>query len=1003
MDALVAAIEAVGEWFSGAAAVLAFAAFLVEFVRGRSETRSFRPLIGWITALLGGVAVAVAVVALRGRKVTALSSDGLPLGIALLLGLALLVVGAATAILTPSADRSVLRDIAAAVEATVRRTQAESGFVPSNHVPLPLDVSDGLAWLSRGRTSTVRELSTSRMATASVAVVAGVPGSGKSVALWQFAADACRRVRQRRRPRELVVYVSVRMLPRVGGPIDQDLVRDHLKRSVSEGNSALGSKLEAYLDNPGGPRWVFLFDLDAELTREQEVAYFEALRNFMRHRDRDRALVAVRDQFPDARPVFTVRPPDRHRTRVLLEKQGLTVTALVDNELAELLATPELIMKFGVHVLDAPAGTDIGSVVESFIGTRLDRHAAVGQTAVALRERAEATAYRVIMAEAGEHEAAALLAAQLGAVERGGFTFRFPIVGTHLAAGYVVRTRLAPALPVMVRNESTRALLITVLRRADDTYTASLMQAVDDLVAQRCGAPDPALSATLPPLGSFRWDQEVLHVLEVVSAAAFTRPALPISPGLRASVDQVVWQAVFGGGRHERDLALDLLPLCSPDHVLALYRQARSLHYDERTTSIIASYLRVDLARTTFAERFVIVAQGVSTWLDAPLPLPARHERGILVDLLEASAKVAMATLAGGAVLLLSQATRAAHVPGVLTLCGLAAGLAALAWRLRKGLERMTTSDAITLVATGIVGSALVFALTVNALFALVVEATELDFVGLAGSVIFVWAFAWPITMFAAVLHDNPPRGKQWLLPHRVLLRVPDYRPEWGRHADSWRDRLRAVRTAPRIVLLILAAAVFAVLPVDMPIRGEVEILIDVPALLLVLAAVGFTLRGRKSALTPMDVINRQVFAGTLTEEQLFAEIRQRAEHGSGQLLRLFTVLATAPAGSLRNCVHVLQSLDNVLEFLERTLPKPAKSFRTQPARPDLWRYAPPTQPADLLPWAVERDREGHGFMVSLANSQRHRALLGDAIRNANADIEVPPAEPYQVDPAVAD
>lgn len=987
-----AAIEAVGEWFSGAAALLAFVAFLAEFVRGRSETRSFRPLIGWITALLGGAAVAVAVVALRGRGVTALSSDGLPLGIALLLGLALFVVGVATAVLTPSADRPVLRDIAAAVEAAVRRTQVDSGFVPSNHVPLPLDVSDGLAWLSRGRTSTVRKLSTSRMATASVAVVAGVPGSGKSVALWQFAADACRRVRQRRRPRELVVYVSVRMLPRIGGPIDQDLVRDHLKRSVSEGNSALGSKLEAYLDGPGGPRWVFLFDLDAELTREQEVAYFEALRNFMRHRDRDRALVAVRDQFPDARPVFTVRPPDHHRTRVLLEKQGLTATALVDSGLAELLATPEMIMKFGVHVLDAPAGADTGTVVESFIGTRLDRHAALGQTAMALREQVEATAFRVITAEAGEHEVAALLAAQLGAVERGGFAFRFPVVGTHLAAGHVVRTRLAPALPVMVRNESTRALLTTVLRRADDTYTASLMQAVEDLVAQRCGASDPAGSATLPPLGSFRWDQVVLHVLEVVSAAAYTRPDLPISPRLRASVDQVVWQAVFGGGRHERDLALDLLPLCSPDHLLALYRQARSLHYDERTTSIIACYLRVAPAKTAFAERFVMVARGVSAWQDAPLPLPARHERGILVDLLGGSTKVAKSALVGAAVLLLSQATRAAQVPGVLILCG----LAVLAWRLRKGLERLTKADGVILAATGILGGALALPLTLFAVFWLVVEAATLDFVGLARSAFFVWAFTWPIAMFASVLHDNPPRGRLWLLPHGVLSHVQDYRPEWGRYADSWRDRLRAVRTVPRIVLLILAAAVFAVLPVDMPIRGEVEILIDGPALLLVLAVVGFTLRGRKSALTPMDVINRQVFAGTLTEEQLFAEIRQRAERGSGQLLRLFALLATAPAGSLRKCVHVLQSLDNVLEFLERTLPKPTTPFRTftQPARPDLWRYAPPTQPPDLLPWAVERDGEGGGFMVSLANSQRHRALLGDAIRNANADIEVPSAEP---------
>ncbi|KOX30083.1 hypothetical protein ADK67_10000 [Saccharothrix sp. NRRL B-16348] len=1005
VDALVEAIGEVGGWLSGAASVLAFAAFLVEFVRGRSETRSFRPLIGWITALLGGVAVAVAVVALRQREVAPWFPDGQLLGLLLVAGLLLVVLGAMTAIFTPSVDRPVLRDIAAAVDAAVRRTQAESGFVSSNHVSLPLDVSDGLAWLTRGRTSKVRELSTSRVATASVAVVAGAAGSGKSVALWQFAADACRRVRKERRPRELVVYVSVRMLSRISGPIDQDLVREHLKRSVSDGNSTLGVKLESFLDKNDGPRWVFLFDLDAELTREQEIAYFEALRNFMRNRDRDRAVVAVQDQFPDARPVFTVRPPDNDTTRVLLEKQGLMLAGSVlpiGSELAGLLDTPEMIMKLGVHVLDAPAGADAGVVVESFIGTRLDRHAALGQSAAALREQLEATAFRVIMSPVAEsvreQDVAPLLAAQLGAVERGRFVFRFPVVATHLAAGHVMRSRPVPVLSDMVRNEAARALLTTVLSRADQTYTASLMQAVDDLVTDRCGTPDAAAASTLPPLGSFRWEPEVLHVLSIVCDATFTRPDLPISPRLRALANQAVWQAIFGGGRHERDLALTLLPLCSADHILALYRQAMSLHYDHRTTSIIALHLKVASTKTTFVERFAMVGRGMSAWQETPLPLFSlrKEERGLLADLIDGVGKVFTATLLGAAVLVLALATKAAPIPGLIVTCSFAGGLLFLAWRSRRGFVHLNALNASIVSACAVLVATLTCIFALIPLTNLIVAVFTLDFLGAARSSIFLWAFTWPVAMFAAVLHD-PPGRRNWLLPHRVLVHIPAYRTEWGQYADSLLERIRSLRTTPRIAFLTLTIGVLAVVPVDMPIRGDLERNIDIPALLLALTVIGLLLRRRKSALTSMDVINRHVFAGTMTEEELFTEIRQRAERGSGQLLRLFALLAAAPAGSLHNCVHVLQSLDNVLEFLERTLPKPAAPFIkafTHPARPDLWRYAPPTRPADMLTRAVKQDNDTHGFIVWLANSQRHRALLGEAIRNATTDIPVAPTEP---------
>jgi hypothetical protein len=43
----------------------------------------------------------------------------------------------------------------------------------------------------------------------------------------------------------------------------------------------------------------------------------------MCHRDNDRAPIAVREKFPDARPVLTPCSPDVRQIRELLQKQGI--------------------------------------------------------------------------------------------------------------------------------------------------------------------------------------------------------------------------------------------------------------------------------------------------------------------------------------------------------------------------------------------------------------------------------------------------------------------------------------------------------------------------------------------------------------------------------------------------------------------------------------------------------------------------------------------------------
>jgi hypothetical protein len=345
-----------------------------------------------------------------------------------------------------------------------------------------------------------------------------------------------------------------------------------------------------------------------------------------------------------------------------------------------MIGTPAMIMQFGGHIVDAGATSKTAEdVVESFIGARLDRHAALEQSIVALREQAEKVAYRMVIDDVDQpvraQDAAPLLAAQLGRVERGVFAFRFAVLQTYLAAAYVIHTQPAIVVADIVRNETTREVLLGALRRADSVYAGSLVQAIEKLVREHGSPPDDLHASTLPPVGSFRWSPVVLQYIDYSALG------------------------------------------------------------------------------------MVILAAGV------------------------------------------------------------------------------------------------------------------------------------------------------------VVLR---------------RDTAK---------------------------------------------------------LASVDVVGRQVFDGTVTDEELLIELTERAERGQSELTQLLKMLAAAPQGALLHCVRMLQSFDNLLEFFERTLPVPTKVTIHSPLKPDMWRYAPKTQPSRLLEWAVEFDRKHAGFLVKMANSERHRVMLSRAIDNATVEV----------------
>lgn len=90
----------------------------------------------------------------------------------------------------------------------------------------------------------------------------------------------------------------------------------------------------------------------------------------------------------------------------------------------------------------------------------------------------------------------------------------------------------------------------------------------------------------------------------------------------------------------------------------------------------------------------------------------------------------------------------------------------------------------------------------------------------------------------------------------------------------------------------------------------------------------------------------------------------------------------------MHGCVGVLESLDKLLEFLERTMPEPPSSSAPgHPIRLGAWSYAPESCAPAVREWAVEFDRENPGFLVEMANSEKCRELLSRAIRSANASL----------------
>ncbi|MFD4637382.1 hypothetical protein ACFWN2_08720 [Lentzea sp. NPDC058436] len=968
------------------AALVALLAFLTEFVKGRSDTRSFRPVVGWSVAIVSSFALVVALYALQRTGLSPIEGEGRALGTVAVASILLVAAGILTAVLTPSVDRSAFRELASAVEAFVQGCDPDDRLARSNRVALGLKVSYEVAWSGSTTTSRARDLGAVRLPTAAVAVLAGPSGSGKSVELRSHIISICRRAKQHRRPRELAVYVSVRMLKAIEGKITQDTIAEQLSEAVRQDNRELGSRLLDYLNGRLGPSWFFAFDLDGELTREQETEYFEAVRNFMRHRDRDRAVIAVRRRFPDAQPVCTPCEPTPQRVRELLHMQD--IVDVPEGMPQEIAASPAMIMQFG-----APT-KPLAAVLDSFVAQSF-RHNSLGESTKAMRAQAEDVAFRLLFNASEpvlDREMEPLLRAGLGRVECGSFSFRYEALHVHLAASHLARSADEVSLTQLCQGDLNRAVLLDALRCGGEGFLERLLKLVEEWVNANVDVPE-ILDTTLPPAFKFTWPPTLSHVFGVLCVALDEILPIKLSSRLQHVIDHLVWLGMFGGSRTDRERTLVLLGLASPGRVLDLYRQAVALGiFDIRTMSLIALHIRqspADDDRLTLQDRVLMLIGALLAWTGGQF-FPKRRRFGepaLLLAMMRGviATNVAVSAVGSMALFILGYSGVGLAVGAVFVTLSLF--LAFLAWKVRSGPQDLSVWAAKTVFWSAFIGVVAAAYLSLIAFFSMLNDILSRDFASALIGPLLLWLFSWPVAMLAQVVHD-PFRQRGWLLPQQIFLELPAYRSELTQLKRMLVRMTSHLRSPRRWIAIGIPGAVIASLTYDLPIPGETEIGVDGSIAMVSMVAIGVLLvrAPRAKKVESPEVVGRQIVDGTMTSDLLLHELATRAEQGSERITELLKMLASAPRGALFAVADVLNSFEKLLEFLEHTLPTPlTRTSSIGVVKRGLWLYAPAGSVPQLVDLAVSFDKEHSGLLVRLAHSKNDRKLLSDAIKAATS------------------
>lgn len=501
-------------------------------------------------------------------------------------------VSVAVAIHAPASDLPKLRAIAAAAEEYINRLRS-ADIDQGRYVPMSMYPRGGV-WVRRTRFTRL-----SRWPTAPLTLLAGGPGSGKSVCLRQMALGLCGDVKRRRRPRQMVVYIDLHTLNAAPDTLTLDVVREHLKASVRASDEAAAEFLDQYLERPRSVRWVFLFDsLDAlaltsslpapgdssrnpqESTMEE---YVRCIARLVENRRDFRAIIAVR-QVPKTRsftgPVQTMADLSPRQQRTVLRPFGITSTThrdvfdrlSFDPVVKDIAANPLLLSMLGQY-LQTTKATELRrtryEILDGIIDTQIES-ATNPTSATEVRLNVERISYRMFaecvdgvatsatqtMVDSATDTTTVTTAGD-AAVEKSdvprlwrrhwsGFQFCHRAIQVHFAATYLLNQESSPTAYELITSERWDNVVITALQAGSATFRSLITQAAADLLVAEVAllrelVPNVRtyLQEEQPQInpGGFEWPPLARHVLRILREGLRFESVLSPEPLPAAAVD----------------------------------------------------------------------------------------------------------------------------------------------------------------------------------------------------------------------------------------------------------------------------------------------------------------------------------------------------------------------------------------------------------------------------------------------------------------------------------
>lgn len=961
---------------SSAAGVLALALEIIR--RGRTTERSFRPVVGLTVALLGLVACAAAIWALVVGHISPLSVHGRVWTIAGGAGVVLLFGGLALAVLVPTADRRLLARIARVADQVVQQCDRRDGFTVDQYVDL------GVRPVTRPARR-LRPLTVQMVAETGVTVVCGPAGSGKMMALRALVRDWSRRAQFSRRPDTVVLYVDLAEMDDFSGPVTVDIVRDHLLSSFDNDTHLRGAVAGLLERADPRIRCVFVVDLGAALTREAAQTYVDEVMRLVRRHSRNHAVIASRFSLEPAEVIVEVGRPDRRHRERLLRRRGMTkvdfgelMTRLDgDPEVAVIADLPATLAMIARHrsALAEIATPSHDEFVELLIQASFDET----DDPVGLRQAAECVAFQMQTGEsvgAGE-TTRSLVRVGVGIVVRGEFEFCAEVIQAHLAAGYLVRVRPALDLVSALDSPSWFAVLSAALRRQDAGFSAVLIAAINTVVLHDPAANDPD-DREVP--GTFRWSQQTLRALEVLRCGLpAERESTCLPEDLRTAADGLIRQGVVGGGRAQQRSAASLLPVAGTE-TARVAADRLVLVGDSSSARLVVERLPACagvFSRLTFTARMVVLFCVTFYGLTSGMLL-GQSRVGYDKDLVAATAALArvLRIAAYGTVVFAVAISVREPVRIPFSVALIVASVAFLACGLRPDRSRGRLARVVVVVF--LIAVALVAVNGITGLADVVAGIITFDFaVGFTAAVAF-WLLTWPMAAIGYIAAFGATSRLMWL-PHAGLLQVV-----WtevviaARRAVDVRRWVARWLWPRRVIAGMLCGVLILLVAVGVPAPASARETIH--GVLVMVALVAFVVFISKRQWNNTAAWRRLRWdhrsLSRLDADELFTELTRSFNAGSSATSRLLGAIRDSEHGALGAATAMLVDLDNLMEFLEETLPDKL----TTPIKEGFWRLTPPFQHPGFREWITKFDNDHPGMLINFAASPRERELLSEAV-----------------------